>query len=174
VHAVEQQHGMFSYDDVHPQHQHQQQIRPPEWHPRLFGLQDSKRDALEHSARLYYDEVWGAGSVDLLDELTTAGVCFNDALGMEADAFSRASLKAIISEFQASHPLLKYEVVSHNPLYSCKQGHGVFVHMVVPFTCQLSVGTSFCFALGVQRGTACPAIACAPFRGCLAETSLKL
>lgn len=67
---------------------------------------------MENAARLYYGEVWAGGSLDLLDELAAAGVCFNDALGMEADAFSRASLKSIIQEFQASHPLLKFDLVS--------------------------------------------------------------
>jgi hypothetical protein len=103
---------MFN-DHDQPMQQHQQLIQPPEWHPRLFGLKDTKRAALEHSARLYYDEVWGHGCTDLLDELADSGVCFNDALGMDADAFSRASLKSIIQDFQASHPLLKYDLVSH-------------------------------------------------------------
>jgi hypothetical protein len=111
VYAVQQQHDMFN-DHDQPMQQHQQHIQPPEWHPRLFGLKGTKRAALEHSARLYYDEVWGHGCTDLLDELADSGVCFNDALGMEADAFSRASLKSIIQDFQASHPLLKYELVS--------------------------------------------------------------
>jgi hypothetical protein len=114
VHATQQQQDMFN-DHDQPLQQHRQHIQPPEWHPRLFGLKDSKRSALEHSARLYYEEVWNAGSIDLLDEIADAGVCFNDALGMEADAFSRASLKAVVQDFQASHPLLKYELVSHTP-----------------------------------------------------------
>jgi hypothetical protein len=86
----------------------------------LFGLKDSKRSALEHSARLFYEEVWNAGSIDLLDEIADAGVCFNDALGMEADAFSRASLKAVVQDFQASHPLLKYDLVSHTAPRICR------------------------------------------------------
>jgi len=102
--------SMFS--DPQPMHQHQHHIPAPEWHPRLFGIKESKRAAMEHAARLYYGEVWAGGSLDLLDELAAAGVCFNDALGMEADAFSRASLKSIIQEFQASHPLLKFDLVS--------------------------------------------------------------
>jgi hypothetical protein len=101
----------MDHPDEQPQQQHRQHIAPPEWHPRLFGLKDSKRAALEAAARLYYDEVWGHGCTDLLDELADNGVCFNDALGMEADAFSRASLKSIIQDFQASHPLLKYDLV---------------------------------------------------------------
>ena len=110
-HHDQQHHEMFH--DHEPMHQHQQHIPPPEWHPRLFGLKDTKRAALEQAARLYYEEVWNAGSLDLLDELADAGVCFNDALGMEADAFSRSSLKTIIQDFQSSHPLLKYDLVSH-------------------------------------------------------------
>lgn len=116
--ALQQQHSSMDHPDE-PQQQHRQGIAPPEWHPRLYGLKESKRAALEAVARLYYDEVWGHGCTDLLDELADTGVCFNDALGMEADAFSRASLKSIIQDFQASHPLLKYDLV--RCLSGCRQ-----------------------------------------------------
>jgi hypothetical protein len=93
-----------------------QPYTPPAWHPRLFGVPRSKRACLEAAATQYYSEVWNGCSVELLDELASDAVCYNDALGLESDAFSRASLKAVVREFQASHPLLHYDVVSRRVL----------------------------------------------------------
>lgn len=112
------QDSSFHHQQPHSQQQHRQDLQQqaftaPSWHPQLLGVAPTKRAALEQASRQYFTEVWNSGCVDLLDELAADGVCFNDALGMEEDAFSRSSLKALVREFQATHPLLRYDLVSH-------------------------------------------------------------
>lgn len=96
--------------DALEQHSQQQAFAPPAWHPRLLGLPPCKRAGLEATARQLYQGVWNEGCLSLLDELADDGVCFSDVIGMDTDAFSCASLKALIGDFQATHPLLRYEL----------------------------------------------------------------
>jgi hypothetical protein len=84
----------------------------PEWHPKLFLPYNSKREHLESQASALYNEVWNSESVELLGQLAAPGVVFSDILGLECDCFGVAAVQQQIAEFQSSHPLLRYSMVS--------------------------------------------------------------
>lgn len=62
--------------------------------------------------RQYYQEVMNNCCVDLLSELCAFGVTYSDALGFVEDAFGIKAMQSIIQDFQSTHPLLRYQVVS--------------------------------------------------------------
>ncbi|KAF8056365.1 UGT3A1 [Scenedesmus sp. PABB004] len=81
---------------------------PPAWHPRLAGA----REGLERAVAAYYEDVWNDGALELLEGLVTPGVVHSDVLWAvdDLDLFGRGSLRAMIADFQAGHPLLRFEL----------------------------------------------------------------
>ncbi len=70
------------------------------------------RQAQLCSALHAYYSVWNEGCLDSLDEVATQAVVYCDAMVGEEDLFGRATLKRHVAGLQASHPLLRFEVVS--------------------------------------------------------------
>lgn len=73
-----------------------------------------RRAALETCVRRFYDQAWNGGELGSLDELVARSVVASDVLGLDAegDSFGRHALRAAMLEFQAAHPLLRYQLVS--------------------------------------------------------------
>lgn len=67
------------------------------------------KETLQNAVHEYYDS-WNLGSMDSFDELCQQSVTYSDVLRSDCDYYGRASLKKLVGDFTASHPLLHIEV----------------------------------------------------------------